>query len=142
MPVFLAEMTRVREAAIAAEAACIMVVLSTKTSAQEATIAGDRATLHVKATEDRVAMAKRKARERISRVEAENNVVLASAHDDAEDLVWKISLLEGELREEHRAWKLAEENSHGLSDAASNAEHRWEVSEREWREQFDELTLL
>jgi hypothetical protein len=37
---------------------------------------------------------------------------------------------------------LAEENSRGLSDAAADAEHQWEVSEREHREQFEELTLL
>jgi hypothetical protein len=37
---------------------------------------------------------------------------------------------------------VAEENSHGLSDAVADAEHWWEVSERERREQFEELTLL
>jgi hypothetical protein len=48
-------------------------------------------------------------------------MVLASAHEDAEGLARKIALLEDELAVEHRAW---------------------EVSEREHREQFDELTLL
>jgi hypothetical protein len=54
-------------------------------------------------------------------MEAENAVALASAHKNVEGLVRKIALLEGELAAEHRAR---------------------EVSERECREQFEELTLL
>jgi hypothetical protein len=53
-----------------------------------------------------------------------------------------IALLEGELAEEHWARKLVEENSRGLFDVVANAERRWEVSERECRVQFEELTLL
>jgi hypothetical protein len=37
---------------------------------------------------------------------------------------------------------VAEENFHVLSDAVADAERWWEVSERERREQFEELTLL
>jgi hypothetical protein len=37
---------------------------------------------------------------------------------------------------------VAEENFCGLSEAAVNAKHWWEVYERERREQFEELTLL
>jgi hypothetical protein len=37
---------------------------------------------------------------------------------------------------------VAEEKSCGLSDAAADAERRWEVSEKERREHFEELTLL
>jgi hypothetical protein len=37
---------------------------------------------------------------------------------------------------------VAEEKSCGLSDAATNAECRWEVSKKECREHFEELTLL
>jgi hypothetical protein len=39
------------------------------------------------------------ARERVSGVEPENTVALASAHEDAEGLVQKVTLLEGELAE-------------------------------------------
>jgi hypothetical protein len=35
--------------------------------------------------------------ERMSREEAENAAVLASAREDAESFVWKTALLEGEL---------------------------------------------
>jgi hypothetical protein len=54
----------------------------------------------------------------------------------------KIALLEGELVEERQARELAEENSCSLSNVAANAEHQWEVSERERWEQFEELNLL
>jgi hypothetical protein len=37
---------------------------------------------------------------------------------------------------------VADENSYSLSEAASDAERRWEVCERECQEQFEELTLL
>jgi hypothetical protein len=59
--------------------------------------------------------------ERVSRAEVENTMTLASAHEDAEGLVQKISLLEDEL-----------------------AAERWarEEFERERQAQFEELTLL
>jgi hypothetical protein len=44
--------------------------------------------------------------------------------------------------EERRDRELTEENSRGLSDMVAEAEHRWEVSDKECREQFEELTLL
>jgi hypothetical protein len=91
---------------------------------------------------DRAALAEREAWEMVSRVEAENTAVLASAHEDAEGLVLKIALLEGELAKERWARELVEKNSHGLSDVAVDAERRWEVSERERQVQFEELTLL
>jgi hypothetical protein len=37
---------------------------------------------------------------------------------------------------------MAEENSHGLSNAVADAERWKEESEREHQEQFEELTLL
>jgi hypothetical protein len=54
-------------------------------------------------------------------VEVENTVVLSFAREDAKGFVSKIALIEGELAVEHQAW---------------------EVSGREHREQFQELTLL
>jgi hypothetical protein len=84
----------------------------------------------------------RKAQKRVSRVEAENTVVLASTREDAEGLVQKIALLEGELEEACQARDVPEENSRGLSDMAADAERRWKVSEREHREHFEELTHL
>jgi hypothetical protein len=71
--------------------------------------------------EDQATLAEREALERMSRAEAENVTALASAHGDAEGLVRKIVVLEGELVTERQTW---------------------EVSEREHREQFEELTLL
>jgi hypothetical protein len=69
-------------------------------------------------------------------------MALASAHEDAKFLVQKTALLEGELVEECLARDVAEVNSHCLSEAAAEAERRWEVSMREHQEQFEELTLL
>jgi hypothetical protein len=78
----------------------------------------DRATLHVMDAEDRATLVERVALEKVSRVEAENAVVLASAHEDAEGFVRKIAQLE-QFEVDAR-----------------------EVSERERREQFEELALL
>jgi hypothetical protein len=75
-------------------------------------------------------------------MEVKNATALASACEDAEGLVRKITLLEGDLAQERQARKWAEENSHGLSDVAADAKCRWEVSEREHREQFEEFNLL
>jgi hypothetical protein len=85
------------------KAACIMAVLAAKTSIQEATVARDITTLRVKDTEDRASLMEREAQERVSTMEAENVVALASAHEDAKGLVRKIALLEGELAEVPRA---------------------------------------
>jgi hypothetical protein len=86
-----------------------------------ASAASDSTTLRVKDAEDWGAMVEREASERMSRVEAENVVVLASTHEDVEGLIRKIVLLEGELAVERQAH---------------------EVSKRERREQFEGLTLL
>jgi hypothetical protein len=96
----------------------------------------------VKEVEDWDALTEREPWERVSRVEAESTVALVSAHEEAESLVWNIALLEGELVEAHRARGVSEENSCALSDMAANAERWWDVSEREHREQFEELTIL
>jgi hypothetical protein len=56
------------------------VMLAIETSAREAATAWDSATLCVKDVEDRATLAKREALERVSRAEAENAVMLASAH--------------------------------------------------------------
>jgi hypothetical protein len=81
----------------------------------------DSAALRVKDVEDRAALAEMVALEKVSRVEVENAVTLASAHEDVEGFVQKITLLEGELAAERRAQ---------------------EMSKRERREQLEELTLL
>jgi hypothetical protein len=47
----------------------------------------DSAALRVKDAVDRSTLAEREVMERMSRVEAENTAVLASAHGDAEGLV-------------------------------------------------------
>jgi hypothetical protein len=47
----------------------------------------DSATLHVKDVEDRATLAEREAWERVSTMEMENTTTLASAREDAEDLV-------------------------------------------------------
>jgi hypothetical protein len=74
----LAEVTRLWEVATVVEATCIAAMLAIETSAWEAS-------------------AVREALERMSRAEVAYAVALASAHEEAEGLIWKIVLLEGEL---------------------------------------------
>jgi hypothetical protein len=66
---------------------------------------GVTATLHVKDAKDRASLAEREEMERVSRAKVENTTVLASAREDAEGFVWKISLLEGELAVERQGWE-------------------------------------
>jgi hypothetical protein len=77
-------------------------VLAAKVSAQEAVAAWDSATLHVKDAEDQAGLAEKEALERVSRVEAENTMLLASACEDAEGLAPKVALLEDELAAERQ----------------------------------------
>jgi hypothetical protein len=113
-----------------------------ETSAQEVAMAWDSTVTLIRDGEDQAALAEREVWERVLKVEMESVTMLASAHREAEGLVWMIALLKGELTEAHRAWELAEENSLGLSDAAVDAKQWQEESERESQEQFEELTLL
>jgi hypothetical protein len=54
----------------------------------------------------------------------ENVVVLESTRGDAESLVRKVALLEGEPMEAHRAWDVAGERVyHLLSSSAKGARH-------------------
>jgi hypothetical protein len=94
MPALLAKVTRMHGAAAAIEAARVMIVLAVETSAQQATMVWDSAALHVKDAKDWATLTEREALERVSRVEAENTVALASSHEDAESFVQKIALLE------------------------------------------------
>jgi hypothetical protein len=102
----------------------------------------DSAAVCVKDAEDWASLAEREVRERVSRVEMENITTLASAREDEEGLIRKIALLEGELAEARRAREVAEEKSRVLSNAAVDAERRWEVSEKGRWEHFEELILL
>jgi uncharacterized protein with gpF-like domain len=122
------EVTQAWEVAAVVEVTRVVMELATGTSAQEAAVARDSATIHIKDVEDWATLAEREARERVSRVEAENAAVLPSAREDAEGLVRKITHLEGELAEVSQAREVAEENSCGLSDVAVDAKHWWEVS--------------
>jgi hypothetical protein len=82
-----AEVTRAREVAAAAEAGPVVAVLAAKTSAQEAAAAPDSTTIIIKDAENRAALAKREARERVSRMEAKSAMVLAFVREEAEGLV-------------------------------------------------------
>jgi hypothetical protein len=85
------------------EAAHAVAVLAIETSTQEAAAVRDSATLHVKDAKDQVTLVEREALERVSRAEAENAMMLAFAHEDAEGLAWKVALLEDELAAERQA---------------------------------------
>jgi hypothetical protein len=121
VPTLLAEGTWVQEAITATEVARVTAMLAADTSAREAAAAWDSATLRVKDAEDRATLAEREALERVSRAEIENAAELASTHEDAEVIARKITLFEDELAAECQAR---------------------EESERERREQFEELSLL
>jgi hypothetical protein len=119
--VLLVEVTQAWDIATAMDVARAAVMLTAETSSREAIAARDSATLHVKDAGDQAALVEREALQRVWRVEAENPMMLTSGHDDAKGLAQKITLLEDELAAERRSW---------------------EVSERERREKFKELTLL
>jgi hypothetical protein len=73
----------------------------------------------VRDAEARAALAEREAWERVLRVEAKSASALASGRGEAEDLAWRMALIEGDLAEVCQARDMAEENSQGLSDAAA-----------------------
>jgi hypothetical protein len=81
--VLQAEVTRAWVAAVAVEDALVMAILATETSAHGATVVWDSVALRIKDAEDWATLAEREARERVSRVEVENAVALAYAHEDA-----------------------------------------------------------
>jgi hypothetical protein len=74
--------------------------------------------------------------------EVKHEMVLASAHEDVEGLVQKVTLLKGELAEARRAWEVAEEQFYSLSNASGDGAWRLVVSKMEHREQFEELSFL
>jgi hypothetical protein len=121
MHVMLAEVTQAQEVAVALEVTRVAAMLAAETSTREATVAWDNTVLRVNDAEDQATLAEREALKRVSRAEVENAATLASASEDAEGFACKIALLEDELAMECQAR---------------------EVSEREHREQFMELTLL
>jgi hypothetical protein len=92
--------------------------------------------------DDRAALVEREARERVLRVETKNTVVLAYAREETNGLIWKVTLLEGELAEARWAREVAKENFRDLSNVATDGAWRLVVTEWEHREQFEELTLL
>jgi hypothetical protein len=97
---------------------------------EEAAATWDSAAVWVKDAEDRAALMERGVQERVSRVEEESTMMLASAFEEIETLVRKITLLEGELAEVCRASKVAKETTCGLSAVAADAERWREDSER------------
>jgi hypothetical protein len=103
MPALLAKVAWAWEAATTMVVTRVTVVLAVETSAKEVVAALDVTTLRVKDAEDLVILAEREAWERVSTVEVENVMALAFSREDAEGLVRKIALLEGELAEERRA---------------------------------------
>jgi predicted DNA-binding antitoxin AbrB/MazE fold protein len=72
----------------------------------------------------------------------EDAVALASAREDAEDLVQKVTLPEGELVEVLQALEVAEEKFYSLTDTSADVAQRLVVFEMEHQEQFEELSPL
>jgi hypothetical protein len=130
--------TQAQEAAATAEATRA----TAKTSTLEAAMAWESTATLVRDVNDQAALAEREALETVSSVEEESIVALAYAREEAEGLVQRIALLEGELLGAHQAQELAEENFQGLCDIVVDAEWWCEESKRESQEQFEELTLL
>jgi hypothetical protein len=74
--------------------------------------------------------------------EAENVIVPTFVPEDAEGLICKVTLLEGELMEPRQAWEVAEEKFRNLSDVSADGAWQLVVFEMEHWEQFEELSLL
>jgi hypothetical protein len=108
VPAFVVELTLVREAIAAVEAAHATEVLAIETSAQEAVVALDNTTLHVKDIQDQASLAGREVVEWVSQEKAKNTTVLASAREDAEGHDQKVTLLEYELAVERWAREMSE----------------------------------
>jgi hypothetical protein len=60
----------------------------------------------------------------------ESATSLASAPREADEVVQKVTLLEGDLVDAHWACDLAEVKLQGLFDRAADADQRWEDAER------------
>jgi hypothetical protein len=73
--------------------------------------------------------------------EVEDAMVLASVLEDADGLVRKVTILEGELVEAHQAREMAEEKFHILSDTSANGARWLVVSKMDHQKQFEELCL-
>jgi hypothetical protein len=101
VPTLLVEVAQERETIVTVEATSVAAMLAAETSAREAAMAQDSAALQVKDVEAWASLAEREALERVSRVEGNNVMVLASSREDAEGFVRKIPILEGELTAEH-----------------------------------------
>jgi hypothetical protein len=71
-----------------------------------------------------------------------NVVAQASVREDAEVLVCKATLLEGEHVEARQAREVAEEKFCSLSDVSANGTWWLVIFEMGCREQFEELSLL
>jgi hypothetical protein len=74
--------------------------------------------------------------------EMESIAVLASVQGDAEGLIHKLALLDGELTEARRAREVAEEKVRSLPSSSAKGARRLVASEMERREQFKEHSLL
>jgi hypothetical protein len=131
MPMPQEEVTRAWEVVVAAEAAHVTVVRAAEGFAQEPAMARESAMALVWEVEARATLVEREAWERVSRVEVESDVVLASAHGEVEDLARRISLLEGELAKACQAWDITKENSRGLSNMVADVVWQLEESKRE-----------
>jgi predicted nucleic acid-binding Zn-ribbon protein len=133
---------RAWEVTVAAKAAHVTMVCAVEASAQEAVVVWESVVALIRNAEDQAALAEREARERVLRVKAKSAAALASTREEAEGLIQRIALLEGELVESHQSRKTAEGNSQGLSDGVADTERQCEASKRECREHAEELTLL
>jgi hypothetical protein len=74
--------------------------------------------------------------------EVEDATTLASALEDAEGLVWKVTVLDSELVEVRQAQGMVEEKFHFLSDVSANGAWWMVVSKMDHQKQFEELPLL
>jgi hypothetical protein len=111
MPTSQKVVTQAWEGIIVVEVAHAVAVFAAEASTQEAATAWESTAALVRDVEAQAALAGREAWERVSRVEVESTAMLASACGEADDLTWRIALLEGELAEAREARDTAEENS-------------------------------
>jgi hypothetical protein len=87
------EVIQSQEVVVAAETAHAAVIRAAAASAQEVTVAWERAMTFLKEVEAWAILAEREAQERVLRVEAERDTLVASACGLNDELAQKVALL-------------------------------------------------
>jgi prophage DNA circulation protein len=98
------------EATATSEATHAEVVRDAVDSTQRAAAVRERAEASIKEAEAWATLAKREARERVFKMEAKSAASLAFFRTEVNELTRRVAFLEGELKDERKAWDTIEAN--------------------------------